>query len=136
MTRPAAVPRVLVVLQDQWPRALLRAALREVGYDAVGTRTLTSAQRIPADVPERGPVRIVIVDSAELAAAGNALFRHLLEQHRRPRTILVARSTLALPPNAWDRVLRRPLSVADVVSAVQELLPLPREARRPLDQGA
>ena len=28
-------PRVLIVMDDQWHRALLRAALRDVGYDAM-----------------------------------------------------------------------------------------------------
>lgn len=29
-------PRVLILQPDHWPRALLRAELREAGYDAVG----------------------------------------------------------------------------------------------------
>ena len=33
MASPTLPPRILLVMPAQWPRALLRASLREVGYD-------------------------------------------------------------------------------------------------------
>jgi len=70
-------PRVLIAMPEQWPRALLRAALREAGYDAVGTRNLGTAQRTQSDEPDRGPVRLVVVDQSSLSGAHNKL-RELL----------------------------------------------------------
>ena len=132
--RPSLPPRVLVVMPDQWPRAMLRAALREKGYDAVGTRNLDSALRIRRDEAERGPVRLIIVDQPALASAGDQLEK-LLERHRAPLTLLLARSTQAAPEGQghWQKILRRPLSIADVVTASEALLPLSIEDRHSID---
>jgi DNA-binding response OmpR family regulator len=126
---------VLVVMPEQWPRALLRSALREAGYDAVGTRNLSSAQRIPAAMPGRGPVRLVVLDQGAIDGAGEDLLPRLLAAHGHPATLLIARSTSAMPTGGaqWRRVLHRPVSVADIAGAVQSLLPLPAEQRRPID---
>lgn len=126
-------PRVLIVLPDQWPRALLRAALREVGYDAVGARDLGGALRARPGGPDRGPVRLVIVDQRSLGPGGDAPLVRLLARHGEPPTMLLARATLAPPAGPWRQVLRRPVSVADVVAAAQALLPLPPAARHPID---
>jgi hypothetical protein len=123
---------VLIVMPDQWPRALLRAALREDGYDAVGTRNLDSALRIRPEEPDRGPIRLVVVDQAALKGAEDELER-LLARHNAPSTLLLARPTLAVPPGRWDLVLQRPVSVGDIVSATQTLVPLSPDDRHPLD---
>lgn len=120
-------------MPDQWPRALLRAALREVGYDAVGTRTLVAALRVPPAEPERGPVRLVIVDQPALGPGSDEQITRLLARHGTPDTILLARAAVATPAGPWQRVLHRPVSVADVVSAAQELLPLELDSRHALD---
>jgi hypothetical protein len=133
-TGSTRAPRVLIVMPEQWPRALLRAALREVGYDAVGTRTLSSALRIRREEPERGPVSLIVVDQLVLGRGGNGDLGRLFSTHGAPATILIARPTVAAPSGPWQRVLPRPISVADVVSAVETLLPIPSEARHPLDQ--
>ena len=119
-------------MPDQWPRALLRAALRERGYDAVGTRNLDSAPRIRPDEIERGPVRLIIVDQPALTDDGNEL-KQLLDRHRAPATILLARSTQSLPEGNWGKILRRPLSIEDIVTASQALVPLTVEDRHPID---
>jgi hypothetical protein len=121
-------------MPEQWHRALLRAALRDVGYDAVGTRTLETALRIRPDDPDRGPVRLVVVDQSALDDADSAeRLAQLLARHGEPQTILLARSTTETPGGPWQRVLRRPFSIADVVTAVASLLPLPAAGRRSLD---
>ena len=119
-------------MPEQWPRALLRAALREAGYDAVGTRNLGTALRIRSDEPDRGPIRLVVVDQSALSGAHDKL-RELLSRHGAPPTILLARSTLATPVGPWQRVLKRPVSVEEIVTAVQDLLALPYELRHPID---
>jgi len=125
-------PRVLIVMPDQWPRALLRAALRERGYDAVGTRNLDSALRIRPDEFERGPVRLIIVDQPALTSDDNQL-KQLLERHRTPASMLLARSTQPIPEGNWGKILRRPLSVEDIVTATGALIPLDAEDRHPID---
>lgn len=120
-------------MPEQWPRALLRAALREVGYDAVGTRTLSSALRVNPDEPDRGPVRLVILDQSVLGGDAHGRLAELFTRNRSPATILLARPTLAVPDGPWQRVLRRPVSVGDIVAAAQASLPLSPEHRHPLD---
>lgn len=120
-------------MPEQWPRALLRAALREVGYDAVGTRTLGSAFRVNPDEPDRGPVRLVILDQSVLADEADDQLAQLLARHGLPATILLARPTLALPDGSWQRVLRRPVSVGEIVAEAQASLPLSPGHRHPLD---
>jgi len=120
-------------MPEQWPRALLRAALREVGYDAVGTRALSSALRVMPDEPDRGPVRLVILDQSVLGGDGDDQLPQLLARNASPATILLARPTLAVPDGSWQRVLRRPVSVGEIVAVTQASLPLSPEHRHPLD---
>jgi hypothetical protein len=125
-------PRILLIMADQWERSLTRAALREVGYDAVGARDVSEARRYRAVEPGRGAVGVVVADHD--AAAKNAeMLNDIVAMLRGPPVILVARVTQNPPPGAWTRVIRRPLSVADLVGAVQSALPLPEESRRPVD---
>jgi hypothetical protein len=124
---------VLVVMPEQWPRALLRSALREAGYDAVGTRGLVPALRIGAHEPDRGPVRLVVVDQGAMGQENDDAFARLMERHDDPATLLLARATSAEPKGRWERVLRRPLSVGDIVAAVQRALPLPVAMRHAID---
>jgi len=129
-----APPRVLIVMHEQWPRALIRAALREVGYDAIGTQALTSALKIPPIAPDRGPVRLVIVDQPVLTGArDDERLAALLARHEHPATILIARPTVSVPKDHWTRVLSRPVSVEEVVGAAQEILPLALTVRRSVD---
>ncbi len=120
-------------MPEQWRRALLRAALREVGYDAIGARGIAEAQLIRAVVPDRGTVRVIIVDQAALGTGGLSRFAALRARHENPRTILLARATVDAPKGPWDRVLRRPVSIEQIVAAVRSLVPLPQSARAPID---
>jgi hypothetical protein len=120
-------------MPEQWPRALLRAALREVGYDAVGTRTLSSALRVNPNEPDRGPVRLVILDQSVLGGDPDGQLVRLLARNGSPATILLARPTLGIPEGPWQRVLRRPVSVGEIVVAAQASLPLSPQHRHPLD---
>src|SRR3954454_21547300 len=82
---PPPPPRVLLVMPEQWPRALLRAALREAGYDALGAPGLPGAIRYPVHPGDRGPVRLVLLDQAALADdEAAALLGTLLHRHGDP----------------------------------------------------
>ena len=126
-------PRVLIVMPDQWRRALIRAALREVGYDAVGVRGLRQARLVRTSLAGRGPVRLVIVDQDALIEANSAIVTALAKRLGTLDAILVARATVRPPEGPWRRVLRRPVSVAEVVRAVEELVPLGPEMKHPID---
>lgn len=138
MLSPA--PRVLLVMPEHWPRALLRAALREVGYDAVGAPGLPGALRYRAEAPDRGPVRLVVIDRDALREAdAGAQLAALTDRHGGPGLLLLTTggSSAPLPAAArhipWRRIVRRPASIAELVDAVRAVLPLPPESRRPLD---
>jgi hypothetical protein len=125
-------PRVLLILPDQWRRALLRAALRENGYDAVGARDIEDARRYRAIEPGRGAVQLAIVDD-DVVKNGSEEVSEILASHHHPRVVLVAQATREPVTGPWSRIVRRPLSVEDIMAAVRSELPLPEEARRPLD---
>jgi len=131
---PGPPPRVLLVMEAQWPRANVRAALREVGYDAVGARSLAEALSVRAAEPGRGPVELILVDQSALRdPRSDALLARLLASHAEPPAVLLAPSTVETHAGAWRRVLRRPVSIEEIVAAVEALLPRPRSARRPLE---
>jgi len=119
-------------MSDDWRRALLRAALRAVGYDAIGVHDIAEALGIPPTVDDRGAVRLIVVDQTAFPG-GAGVPTVLRERYPETQTILLARATVAAPEGEWSRILRRPLSVADVVAATQAILPLPVGLRRSLD---
>lgn len=110
-------------MDDQWPRALLRAALLEAGYDAVGARTVSEALTYPAADPGRGPVRLVIVDRLVLGRDARSIVE-LAALHAGPTMMLLVAAGESVPEGSWDRIIRRPVSIGGIVTAVQALLPL------------
>lgn len=120
-------------MNARWPRALLRAALRDAGYDAVGAAGLAFALRYASDEAERGRVRAVVVDSDAEPSRNASALRDLLEKHGRPAAMLITPAGRPAADSEWTLILRRPLSVGDIVAAVQRLLPLPGDMRQPLD---
>lgn len=118
-----APPRIIIILDDQWPRALLRAALLDVGYDAVGARSISEALTQPATDPERGPVRLVMIDRGALADSDRSL-DELLGKHGGPITLLLASAGERTPAGSWDHIVRRPASIGEIVAVIQALLPL------------
>jgi hypothetical protein len=119
-------------MTDQWPRALLRAALREDGYDAVGTRAIAGAVRLATPDPDRGPVRLVILAQEALTGtAGRDLDR--LRAATDAPIVLLAPAGRPVEAGAWTQVVRRPVSIGALVGAVETIVPLPPDARRPVD---
>ena len=126
-------PRVVIVMAEQWTRAILRAALREEGYDAVGSRGVREALRLRPDDPGRGPIQLLIVDQDALPSVPASLVPELGARFGAPATMLIRRVMTAAPAGKWRRVLRRPVSIEEIVAAARELLPLPLDARHPVD---
>jgi hypothetical protein len=133
MTADAFPPRVLIVMSDDGRRALIRAALREVGYDAIGTHGPRETWLVPPDVPDRGPLRLMIVDQDALSPVEIESLSALRQRFGDPDILLLARATVAPPDGPWHRVLRRPVSVAEIVRVAEELVPLPAELRHAID---
>jgi CheY-like chemotaxis protein len=128
-------PRVLIVMPVHWTRALLRAELREAGYDAVGARDLLEA--MAADPGQPAPVQLILIDQASLTAGDEQLLRELLDRlrnrHPTASMVLLASATHKAPEGPFQQVLRRPMSIADIVRAIEQVVPLPAGARHPLD---
>ena len=119
-------------MTDQWPRALLRAALREGGYDAVGTRAIAGAVRLAAPDPDRGPVRLVILAQEALTGADRRDLDRLRAATDAP-IVLLAPANRPVEAGPWTQIIRRPVSIGALVGAVETLVPLPPDARRPVD---
>jgi hypothetical protein len=117
----------------QWPRALLRAALREVGYDASGTRALSSAVFQAAPASGGGPVRLVMLDQEALAEDQANDLEALRTRTFAAPILLLAPATRRVPEGPWTRVIRRPTSIAALVEEIESLVPLAPEARHPID---
>lgn len=120
-------------MPDQWRRALLRGALREAGYDAVGAHGIREARVVRPAIPARGPVRLLVVDQDALVSRESVHLDELRTRHNEPDVVLVARATVQAPAGPWKRVLRRPVSIAELVSAVEAILPLPPELSHSID---
>jgi hypothetical protein len=124
-------PRVLLVIPSQWPRALLRAALREAGYHALGTGGLSAARRFPTVESDGGDaVRLVLVDQEALAGSQSDEVEQLLSRHPEAVAVLLAPATRRTGEGPWHRIIRRPASVADVLAVVQSLVPLAASGSR------
>jgi hypothetical protein len=126
-------PRIFIVSAERWPRALLRAELRHAGYDAIGASTLARTLRYPPADPERGPVRLIVVDSAAVVADPTAL-----EDARRRypglQVVLVHRAG-APPPGPWAATLQRPVTIGDIAASARRLVPLP-DGQTDRDRGS
>ncbi len=113
---------MLIVSEEQWPRALLRAQLVEEGWDAVGARSMAEALREPVAEPGRGPVRCLVVDASALGPAGETgseRVEELRTRHGDPPVILLASATIRPPAGRWTETVRRPTRVKTVVEAVE-----------------
>jgi hypothetical protein len=132
MPRTDPPPRVLLVMPEQWPRALLRAALREVGYDAIGTRTVRGARTLLTSGEGRGPVRLILLDQDALTEDAQGDLEMLRRGSDAP-LVLLAPATRRVSEGSWTGVLRRPLTVGELAQAIERLVPLSPAARRPID---
>lgn len=101
---------------------MLRAELRELGYDALGAPDLAGSLLYPAEDPDRGAVGVIVVDQRALTNVGETLLPELRARHRAP-AILLASAGTSHAAGRWTRVLTRPVSIGEIARSVQELLP-------------
>jgi hypothetical protein len=127
-------PRVLLVMPAQWPRALLRAALREAGYDASGTFTMEGALHQSVPDPARAPVRLVVIDQEALTDEEWPRLNDLQNLAPDAALLLLAPRTRSVREGPWASIVRRPTSIAEMVGVIERLLPLPPEQRHPLEE--
>jgi len=121
-------------MPEQWPRALLRAQLREQGYDAVGARDFTDALAYAPEEPDRGRIGLVLVDQAALEAPDRALRWAVLDRYGHPVALLLARAGYRpAADEAWRKVVHRPVSIAALVREVRGQLPLAPGRSRPVE---
>ena len=132
MPRTDPPPRVLLVMPELWPRALLRAALREVGYVAIGRRTVRGARTLLTSGEGRGPVRLILLDQDALTEDAQGDLEMLRRDSDAP-LVLLAPATRRVSEGGWTGVLRRPLTVGELAQAIERLVPLSPAARRPID---
>lgn len=128
----SAPPRVIIISDDQWARAGLRAELREHGYDAIGASDIEHAERYVLPNAERGTVALVIADQDvvdERTADTLRRWRIALGS----KLVLLAHVTRRMPLGEWDEVIKRPVDVGAIAGIVQRLVPLPSDRARPVD---
>jgi CheY-like chemotaxis protein len=126
-------PRVLIVMPNHWPRALLRAALREDGYDALGARDLDEALTYLVDEWKREPVRLIILDQAAVQGLDDLRLVELLRKYPEADTVLLHGAFQPPLPGPWRHVVRHPASIADLAETVRQLLPLSSTAAHPIE---
>jgi hypothetical protein len=115
-------PRVLVVMQAQWPRALLLAALMEEGYDAVGSSSLEEALSQPVRAADREPVRLIVVDHH--ISRDHPRLQTLLQRHPEAKTLFLESAFGSSQPEPSEHRLRYPAFMGDVIQAIRRLVPL------------
>jgi hypothetical protein len=116
-------PRVLVVMQAQWPRALLLAALVEEGYDAVGASNLEEAlSQPPVQAAGREPVRLLVLDHH--ISRDDPRLQTLLQRHPEAKTLFLESAFGSSQPEPPEHRLRYPAFMGDVIQAIQRLVPL------------
>lgn len=120
-------PRVLLVIPDDWPRALLRTRLRDEGYHAVAAPSVDESFVYPVTDPDAGPIRLMVLDQA--AYTLDALDR-FLQRYKGVRVLLLGYGTGETPPGPWTAVLRRSAPADELLRAVQEIIPLTPGAHR------
>jgi hypothetical protein len=116
-----AIPRVLVVMEAHWPRALLLAALQDAGYDTLGAPNLREALEHPARQPGRGQVGLIVLDHH--ISPDQPLLRDLLK-HFNGAVPLHLESALQPSNPPIEHSLRYPVSIGDIVQRIEDLLPL------------
>ncbi|HKD40954.1 MAG TPA: hypothetical protein VKB87_11785 [Myxococcaceae bacterium] len=114
--------RILLVMPEHWPRALLRAELIERGYDVVGAPDLATALLARPKEKGRGPVRAILIDQDALVEPQSNLLDLLVSRYRNPRLVLLPRTQLKTPLGAWDKIVPRPALIGQIANAVAETL--------------
>lgn len=103
---------ILVVGRDWKLRALLRAQLREEGYDALGFETLKDAEG------ETAGAAALLFDTTE-AHPGN--WQPVLQSLAAQLPVVIVASSDEEVNVAGAHLLRRPVRIGDIITVVQKL---------------
>ncbi|MGH9813206.1 MAG: hypothetical protein ACRD4T_08730 [Candidatus Acidiferrales bacterium] len=105
--------KTILVVGREWKfRALLRAQLREEGYDALGFETLQDAEG------EVVGAAALIFDTTDSAATD---WQPVLQRLAAQLPTIVVSGTTEEVTVPGAKLLRRPLSLADIIGVVREL---------------
>lgn len=119
----------VLVLEDHWACALLRAELLERGRESECAPSLLLALLRRREAP-----RVMVVDQHMLSAAERAALDALAAMDDETRIVLLG-GGVESPLGPWDRVLRRPILAAELLvvleSALDGTLPRLRPQRIP-----
>jgi len=115
---------VVLVMPQQWERAILRAELIERGHDVVGMRHLGDLLAFHAAEAGHAPIGVVLVDRTAFAGRHHRLLSILRRRHRCAPFVLLARAMTEVADCPWNAVLVRPLSVAQLADKIAALLAL------------
>jgi hypothetical protein len=120
-----------LVLSDPWERALLRAELRERGYEALALPVPAAHDdaKLLAWELVSGHAHLIVVDDDSLPHEGLAAIA--APGHRPAPGLLLTHAGRHVPEGPWLRVLHRPFRIGDIADTVERLAPLPMGA--PLD---
>jgi len=109
------MPVVYVISKDWTMRTAVRAELREMGVEALG---MDSGDDVSRDIASGGLPNLAVLE-ATAEFLGHPRIQDLI-QHV-PAVLIASRTERVSLPDA-AAVLYRPVSVADIVSRVSELL--------------
>ncbi len=106
---------VYVIATDWTMRTAVRAELREMGVDALGMNSAEDVRH--AFASNALPNAVVLEATPELI--GDSLIRSLI---RRVPAVLIASRTIDVPLPDVTAIFYRPVSIADIVVRVNEIL--------------
>ena len=121
MSQPSWERYILVVEDDPRLRELYRTSLRSVGYAVVGVRDGVDALRMV----EQGQPRAVVLDLGLPTLNGLDVFRDLQANAATraiPVIVVTGTDTSQLDKSQFACVLEKPISVNQLVEAVQNCL--------------
>jgi hypothetical protein len=93
---------------------------------------LGGALRLAEPEPGRGGTGLIILAQDVLVHSDRPDLERLQHVTQAP-VLLVAPSGREVEDGPWVGVVRRPVSIGELVRTVEQLIPLPSEARHPID---
>jgi hypothetical protein len=121
----------VLVLEDHWTCALLRAELLERARDSECSPSLRLALLRRREAPN-----VIVVDQRLLSAPECAALEALAAMDDETRIVLLG-GGVESPLGPWDRILRRPIRAAELLSILESALDgtLPRLRPRRIPEG-
>jgi hypothetical protein len=93
---------------------------------------LSGALRLAEPETGRGAVGLIVLGQEAFAPAERRDLGRLQHTTHAP-VLFVASAGRAVEDGPWTQVLHRPVSIGELVGAVEQVLPLPPRDRHPID---